>query len=201
MAGESRAIGNLGAFITVNRDSLILRCRARAAKMAGWPSTQAEVERGIPLFLNQLVEELAHDASQTRAIRNTAVQHGQDLYYRGFTVSQVVHDYGNVCQSVTDLAVELAFTISTDDFRTLNRCLDDAIAGAVSEYSRQQLVSRNGQSHDLWMLVNAALVAFEILRTGRVGVAGATGDLVARSLTETRTRLEGPMFRQPAGPA
>ena len=53
-------------------------------------------------------------------------------------MSQVVHDYGDVCQAITDLAVEAAKPISADDFRTLNRCLDDAIAGAVTEYGRER---------------------------------------------------------------
>ncbi len=33
---------------------------------------------------------------------------------------------------------EMNAPISTDDFRTLNRCLDDAIAGAVTEYGRER---------------------------------------------------------------
>ena len=53
-------------------------------------------------------------------------------------MSQVVHDYGDVCQAITELAVEMNAPISTDDFRMLNRCLDDAIAGAVTEYGREQ---------------------------------------------------------------
>jgi hypothetical protein len=53
-------------------------------------------------------------------------------------VSQVVHDYGDVCQAITELAGEMDAPISTEDFRTLNRCLDDAIAGAVTEYGREQ---------------------------------------------------------------
>ena len=69
-------------------------------------------------------------------ISKTAVLHGRDLLRQGFTVSQVVHDYGDVCQSITDLAMEMNAPISTDDFRTLNRCLDDAIAGAVTEFGR-----------------------------------------------------------------
>ena len=39
---------------------------------------------------------------------------------QGFTVSHVVHDYGDVCQAITELAVELNGAISMDDFRTLN---------------------------------------------------------------------------------
>ena len=53
-------------------------------------------------------------------------------------MSQVVHDYGDVCQAITELAVEMDAPISTDDFRMLNRCLDDAIAGAVTEYGRER---------------------------------------------------------------
>ena len=40
-------------------------------------------------------------------------------------------------RSVTDLAMELDAPIGTEDFRTMNRCLDDAIAGAVTEYARE----------------------------------------------------------------
>ena len=71
-------------------------------------------------------------------IADSAILHGHDLLLQGFTVSQVVHDYGDVCQSITELAVEMEVPISTDDFRMLNRCLDDAIAGAVTEYGRER---------------------------------------------------------------
>ena len=60
-------------------------------------------------------------------IERSAVEHGHDLLVQGFTVSQVVHDYGDVCQAITELAVETNASISTEDFQTLNRCLDDAI--------------------------------------------------------------------------
>jgi hypothetical protein len=94
-----------------------------------------------------------------------------------------VHDYGDVCQSVTDLAVETNAPISTDDFRTLNRCLDDAIAGAVSKYAHEQGVSRYGAAQQLQSLATTALTAFQVLRTGRVGVGGSTGTVVLQSLT------------------
>jgi hypothetical protein len=181
---------SLGEFIRVNRDELILRCKARVATIADWPSTDLAIDRGVPMFLDQLLEELGRESSQTNVIRRTAVEHGHDLFVRGFTVSQVVHDYGNVCQSVTDLAVELELAVSTEDFRTLNRCLDDAIAGAVSEHTRQQEISSNRGSQELCILVNAAITAFEVLQTGSVGVSGTTGALVHRSLLGIRSGLE-----------
>src|SRR5579863_7459507 len=109
---DRMAYVNLGEFIVTNREELILRCKNRAGKI-GLPSADGDIDRGIPLFLNQLAEELRHELSQTDGIRKTALEHGQDLFLRGVTVSQVVQDYGNVCQSVTDMAVELAVPIST----------------------------------------------------------------------------------------
>ena len=116
-------------------------------------------------------------------------------------MSQVVHDYGDVCQAVTELAVEVNAPISTDDFRTLNRCLDEAIAGAVTEYGREQNQSTlDGESargterlgflaHELRNLTNTAIFAFEVLKTGNVGVAGSTGTVLHRSLMGLRALI------------
>jgi hypothetical protein len=65
----------------------------------------------------------------------TATMHGGDMLHDGFTIEQVIRDYGNVCQAVTNLAVETGALISAREFRTFNRCLDDAMAAAVAEYS------------------------------------------------------------------
>ena len=119
-------------FITLNRMEIITRCRAKVAtRLMPLPSA-AEINHGVPLFLEQLVGILRSGDSSTPEIDQSAGQHGHDLLLKGFTVSQVVHDYGDVCQAVTDLAVETNAPISTDDFRTLNRCLDEAIASAVT---------------------------------------------------------------------
>jgi hypothetical protein len=67
--------------------------------------------------------------SSSLQIQKSAVLHGHERC-QGFTVSQVVMDYGDV-SPVTGLAVELSALISTDDF-DLNRCLDDALPGPSS---------------------------------------------------------------------
>jgi hypothetical protein len=169
-------------FIDGHRDELIRRCRAKVAERSVPPPTEAEIDHGVPLFLNQLCEELRHGPSKTHEISTSAKKHGHDLLLQGFTISQVVHDYGDVCQSVTDLAVELAAPINTEDFRTLNRCLDNAIAGAVTEYAYEQDVTRDGESHEMRTLIRTAVTAFGVLQTGNVGVGGSTGAVVLRSL-------------------
>jgi signal transduction histidine kinase len=200
----------LADFVTLNREEIIRRCRAKVATRRVPPPTEAEIDHGVPLFLQQLVEALrANGSSASQEIGRSAILHGHDLLRQGFTVSQVVHDYGDVCQSLTELAVEMNLPISTDDFRTLNRCLDDAIAGAVTEYGRERNQSTlDGETargterlgffaHELRNLLNTSLLAFEVLKSGKVGVAGNTGkvlhrsliaarELVGRSLTEVR---------------
>jgi hypothetical protein len=179
----------LDEFIGNNRDELIGRCRAKVATRSSPPPTEGEINRGVPLFLDQLVEEMRDGPSKGDEINQSAIHHGHDLFLKGFTISEVVHDYGDVCQSITDLAVERGAAIAADDFRTLNRCLDDAIAGAVTEYAREQDVPREGELDHLRRLADAAITAFEVLQTGNVGVKGSTGTLVHRNLMAIRAAL------------
>lgn len=186
-------------FIAVNREDIIRRCRAKVARRSVPPPTQAEIDHGVPVFLDQLGDALRLGLMSSPEIDRSALQHGHDLLKQGFTVSQVVHDYGDICQAITELAVELSAPISTADFRTLNRCLDDAIAGAVTQYTRERHhADTEGNTtygserlgffaHELRNLINTAIVAFEVLKTGNVGVAGSTGGVLYRSLTGLRT--------------
>jgi hypothetical protein len=103
--------------------------------------TERELDTGISLFLDQLAAALSGGPPSPeviQAIGETATIHGGNLRDHGFTVSQVVHDYGDVCQAVTELAQESDASISVEDFHILNRCLDDAIAQAVAEHARRR---------------------------------------------------------------
>lgn len=188
----------LQGFIAAHREELIRRCRAKVITRSPNAAAGDDVDHGVPLFLDQLVNELGHGLSNAEQISQGAIRHGRDLLLRGCTVGQVVHGYGDICQSVTDLAVELTASISADDFRTLNRCLDDAIAGAVTEFSREQEVAREGESQELQTLTSTAITAFEVLQTGSVGIAGRTGTLVHTSLLGIRA-LIGRSASQVAG--
>ena len=116
----------------------------------------------------------------------------------GSRVSQVVHDYGGLCQAITELAVDQNASIRADEFRILNRCLDDAIARAVTEFERQreQTVSDEGVkglgflAHELRNQLNVAVIAFEVLKTGNVGTSGSTGAMLERSLRTMRDLVD-----------
>ena len=184
----------LDAFVAENREEIIRRCRAKVEMRSIPTPTPADLEYGIPQFLDQLISALRDGQPSASGIGASAARHGRDLHLHGFTVSQVVHDYGDVCQSITDLALQLDAPISVDDFRTLNRCLDDAIASAVTAHARgnQSVVDADAArdderlgmlAHEIRNLVGTASVAFEVLRRGDVGMGGSTGSVLQRSLS------------------
>ena len=170
----------LHEFIALHRDEIVCRTRDRV-RMRPWPSVSVdELEHGVPLFLTQLSETLLLEGTTapfaSDAIGSTAAKHGAELLAAGFTVSQVVHDYGDICQAVTEIALEQRVPITIEEFHTLNRCLDTAIAEAVTEHTR--LVAKNRAAeemerlghtaHELRDLLNSALLAFHALKRGTV---------------------------------
>jgi hypothetical protein len=204
----------LHEFLTSNRQELIRRCRTKEAKRLEPTGTPPAIDHGVPLFLQQLVETLRFeettsargeaDPNPTPAptdIGRAAALHGAELLRLGYSVDQVVHDYGGVCQSVTALAVEQNIPISTDEFRTLNRCLDDAIADAVAAFgcARETSIVREAESLQQRLaifvaehrrLVDIINHSFSAIKTGNIGLTGATGTLLIHAVDELRTLVE-----------
>jgi hypothetical protein len=206
----------LHEFLTTNRLELITRCRDKVAKRFEPTESAATIDHGVPLFLQQLVETLrleqdthvrqGTDSEPTPAptdIGRAAALHGAELLRRGFSVDQVVHDYGDVCQCVTALAVEQDVLISTDEFRTLNRCLDNAIADAVASFGSARQISIDRQAETLQQrlvifaaehrrLMDIAINSFAAIKTCNIGIGigGATGTLLAHALDELNSLTE-----------
>jgi signal transduction histidine kinase len=192
----------LSDFVRDHREEIIARCRTRVAERMAPRATRAELEDGIPLFLRELEHTLECVLLHRERPATAAVQHGGALRRGGFTIAQVVHDYGDACQTITELAIEHNAPISTEEFRALNRCLDDAIAEAVTEYERQHEIDvlaegtrRSNEhlgalAHELHTLLRSAVLAYDVLRAGSVGIRGSTGDVLGRSLIGLRDLVD-----------
>lgn len=82
-----------------------------------------ELSNGIPLFLRQLTTVLggrppSEAPSSARVAMNaSATANGEDRQRVGFSVNDLVHAYGDVCQVVTELATEQGVHISTRSSR------------------------------------------------------------------------------------
>jgi hypothetical protein len=207
----------LHEFLTSNRTVLIDRCRVMVGSRSDPKATEDELVHGIPTFLDQLIETLTLEQTleptdKSLSVRNargevacdvgtTAALHGRDLFLKGFTIEQVVRDYGDVCQAVTNLAVETGVPISVDEFRTFNRCLDNAIAGAVTEYAKNtpasnddNLRTSNSQfgplARELRSHLNTAILAVTAMKAGSVGTGGATAAVLDQSLMAMRNIID-----------
>ena len=210
----------LHEFLTNNRQTLIDRCRSKVFERSESHVALGELEYGISLFLDQLIKTLKIERTTTpmasRAVSGpsgggnldlsemgtAAARHGRELMQQGVTIDQVVHDYGDLCQAITDLAFERNAPIEVDEFRTLNRCLDNAIAGAVSEYSSERDSQRSSEglqalnerlgflAHELRNDIHTATLAASAIKTGSVGMGGATGAVLDRCLIRLRTLID-----------
>jgi len=204
----------LHEFLTSNRQMIISLCKEKVAKRRQSPESQGAIDYGVPLFLQQLVDILRVEQNmtfQSRESRNndseptpaatpigrSAALHGADLLRRGFSIDQVVHDYGDLCQCVTGLAVEQNVSISADEFRTFNRCLDNAMADAVASFGSARQTSIDHEAESLQQrligfaaerrrLIDIAIRSLTAIKTGNIGINGATGALLAHALEELR---------------
>ena len=148
----------LHEIVTSNRTELIARCRNKAAKRFAPSAIPAPIDHGIPLFLQQLVETLRLEETppghtvapgatpDPTEIGRAVALHDAELLRLGYTLDQVVRDYGDVCQAVTELAGEEDERITAGEFRTLNRCLDNAIADAVTSFGHARQILINDQA-------------------------------------------------------
>lgn len=200
-------------FLTRNREQLVERCKDKVAQRPLRAATPEQLKNGVPLFLEQLIRTLRAEKADRPGeslrisgasggssdglseMSAAATAHGKQLLDLGYTVDQVVHDYGDLCQAITDLAEERDAPFSVGEFRTLNRCLDNAIAGAVTAFSAQRdaVQSRRAATesnerlgfllHELRNSLLSAKLALTALESGQLPVTGATGGVLKRSLS------------------
>ena len=193
----------LDDFIAAHALAIEERTRERLEGRVYPSLSPRELEYGVPLFLTQLAETLRLESTPApfaaEAIGSAATRHGAELFDAGFTVSQVVHDYGDICQAITEIAIERDAAITVEEFHTLNRCLDTAIAEAVTEYARiverdrtvRQIEHLGDAAHELRNMLNTATLAFQTLKRGDVAINGSTGAVLGRSLIGMRDVIAG----------
>jgi hypothetical protein len=207
-------------FLATCRDELIRRCQTKVGERPGRAAAPAQLLDGVPVFLAQLQRTLEAEAGNDHGTSMeisgpargdsappcemgvSAAAHGRQLLELGFTVDQAVHDYGDLCQAITDLAFEQNELFAIDELRTLHRCLDHAIADAVTEFgsrrdaalARQQesdlLERAGGLLHGVRNSLSRASLAIGAMELGNLPMAGATGAVLKRSVASVQKLVE-----------
>src|ERR1700730_11319204 len=137
----------LHKFLSAKRNELIERCKVKVSQRSPPKSIETLHSHGIPRFLDQLIETLqaapdrrkevsgAPDNGAKSALSEmgiSAAQHGRELSRQGYTVEQVIRDYGDLCQAITDAAFERNHSIALEELLNIHDCLDHAIADSVT---------------------------------------------------------------------
>jgi signal transduction histidine kinase len=199
---EPFVAGTLRDFIRTHRGEILARARSRVKGRNAPAASETELTQALPSFLDQLGEALrkasAREGMDHAEITLTASAHGGQRFQQGLTVGQVVHDYGDLCQVITGLAVERKAALSVDDFRTLNLCLDDAIAGAVTSYAqhRDHVIAGEGTerlgvlAHEMRNVLGAAILSFASIKKGIVAPGGSTSAVHDRCLLRMHALID-----------
>jgi signal transduction histidine kinase len=192
----------LAEFLVRNRDAIVADAQARLAARPYARTSGQALAGGIAAFLDQLGDALrlatSTDVIDHAQLSESAGRHGRDLVRRGLSIAQVVHDYGDIGQAITQLAVQQDTPISASEHRTLDLCLDQAIAEAVTEYAGQReraIVDQGTErlgvlAHELRNLLNTAMLSFETIAAGHVPPGGSTGVILGRSLAGLRDLVD-----------
>lgn len=196
----------LQEFVVRNRQEIIHRCRKKVALRLGHAPLTESTDKAVPIFLDQMAEKLLRNMKEQdwgevlpsvdwSEMQQTASLHGAEMLKSHGSVKEVVQGYGDVCQSVTELAHEKDESIDAWEFGILNLCLDHAIADAVASFgsAREHIVAERAQdlharleefSVEHARVTDVAAKALAAMQTGAVGVSGATARLLEQSLDE-----------------
>src|SRR5690349_1170957 len=103
----------LFTLLTERRSEVLEKCRKKVSVVSGSLPSTVLLDRGLPALYDELLEVLRvslEDASpevRHRLVSDTVAagasrRHAQESFRLGYTVSQLVHGYGCICQGVTE---------------------------------------------------------------------------------------------------
>jgi len=174
--------------------------------------TSTLLDQGLPIFYNELIGVLERTANAVESINDSkefhiknrikkgdAAEHGKESLRLGYSISQVVHSYGAICQSITEFVESKSFNMMPREFHDLNYSLDCAIAEAVTEFENEQTknldkseVERLGfLMHEMRNSLLAVSIGFNMINSGRVGNKGATSKVMNMSLERMKKLMSG----------
>lgn len=221
-------------FLQMNQEEILASAESKTLKLAGVRPSSDKLKRGLPIFYQQFLDilsnthedivtfskrSIAENAKNTEHVEDqitvSAGNHGSELMRLGYNLSDVVNAFGFMCQSITELAAKRDEKITPDEFNELNRCLDMAIASAVTKFQhhmdtmieRREIQHLGFLAHELRNTLTSVNLSVEMIQNGTVGFGGNTAkvlnsglkrmqNLIDQSLTEVRMRVDPKVYQE-----
>lgn len=193
-------------FLKNNKNEILHNTQVRTLEMAGARPSSDQLRKGLPIFYQQLIDILVFEDTSSDTtdhggykatdnpaeveLSKSAGRHGSELMRLGYSLSHVVHAYGAMCQSITELLTSKETNITPSEFHHLNRCLDVAISGAVTNFQAHQIIKSKNQenehlgflAHELRNTLMSINLSFEMIKMGSVGAQGSTSRIMDSSI-------------------
>ena len=205
----SNTLMSLFQMLLMRRGNVLEICRTKMADVMGLPVSSYELEAGLTVLYDELVEvlrvsfdddtsDMRRDFVTSAVSLSSSKEHAQDSRRHGYTISQLVRGYGCICQGITEYAHESGESITAAEFAQLNLCLDVAIAQAVSEFQTLALKGAEREDtlrlgflvHELRNYLTSAFLSHELIRRGAVGSSGATSAVLTNALQQMRELID-----------
>ena len=200
----------LHEFLQQYKKEIIQSCKDKVVADTASKPTTALLQQGLPIFYDELIGVLQRTAATSHATYSSAAYvenrikegdaaaHGKESLRLGYSISQVVHSYGAVCQAIMEYVQTKSYAITAREFQDLNFSLDCAIAEAVSEFEKVQTESISKSEverlgflmHEIRNSLSAASAAHDMIRKGSVGGAGVTSEVLSRSHARMQHLIE-----------
>ncbi|MGF1452839.1 MAG: sensor histidine kinase [Opitutales bacterium] len=203
----------IGAFLIKRKEAIIARWEefSQADKLLPEVSklTHEEFRNNIPHAIDALVRELSGRAdNEEHPARDEVRKHGQHRWKQGFSLQQLVRDWGHLNAALLEVVHQYVMEKMPDNparqaeiTEILVRFYNDALSYSVVRYDELKRAEAQGLNHDLVALRESfetqgnlrAKMMHEVshdLKTGLTSLAGASEMLKSGVAVETGTVAE-----------
>lgn len=188
----------LQELLTTHAGEILAVAAARVAEGTDGPASQRELLASGGRFLEDIGARTRSPEPGCRGLALSAAARGAALMAEGLPLSTLVQGYVHLCQALREARGPAGEPLTASELGIINRCCDEAIEEAVRAYlaardraqAQGEVARRRQLVHDLRNQLNNAIMALEILHTGKVALSGNVGMMLDRSVSALRTLLD-----------
>jgi signal transduction histidine kinase len=184
----------LHEFMSAHRAEILQVCRLELRSRH--VENAAALDGHITLFFDEMLHAIRRDqgvresSSPLPEGSTTAAQIGEEQQQAGIAVNHVPVVFAAISQSLAAIGEKYELTLSAEEYKMLNRCLDTGVATSIENFWRKEADSNNRRmtesfgfiAHELRNALGNAKMAFSLLRAGGLDIHGKTAEVLARNL-------------------
>ena len=153
----------LAQLLSSRRDDIVARFVSvlERREVAPPDTARSALVDHVPSFVDSLAAEVAshHRVGQREDPGDSSSagrDHGADRFRHGYDLDAIVREYGVLRHAILDLAKEEGVAIGIDEFDVLAKCINVAVAEAVSEYARHRDEELAAKHSDITFLIETS---------------------------------------------